>query len=168
VSEVKEPYIDEAHLYNKYEASKMANERNMKEKFEALDKIKKLEVKLASKDSDIEFLNSVIKEREFLNSVHLKTLKELEAEISEKDAEISRLTKHIGENCGLYKCPCCGEEVSKSPGHFKSYSAVEIELTKAKQDLADAVGLLISYRNMAGVERRSELEKFLSKLKGSE
>jgi hypothetical protein len=50
----------------------------------------------------------------------------------------------------------------------EAYDLLSKELTKAKQDLADAVGLLISYRNMAGVERRSELEKFLSQLKGSE
>jgi hypothetical protein len=31
----REPYIDEDHLYRKYESMKMANERNMKEKHEA-------------------------------------------------------------------------------------------------------------------------------------
>lgn len=32
----REPYIDEEHLYNKYQEMKVANERNLAEKFEAL------------------------------------------------------------------------------------------------------------------------------------
>lgn len=39
----RDPYIDEDHLYHKYEMMKMANERNMKEKHQALAKIKQLE-----------------------------------------------------------------------------------------------------------------------------
>ena len=31
----REPYLDEDHLYNKYESMKMANERNMQDKFKA-------------------------------------------------------------------------------------------------------------------------------------
>lgn len=32
----REPYLDEEHLYNKYQEMKAANERNLAEKFEAL------------------------------------------------------------------------------------------------------------------------------------
>jgi len=87
MSEVKEPYIDEDHLYNKYEALKVANERNMKEKFEALDKIKELEVKISDK----------------------------------------------------------GAELSEALAGRDQWRKTHLELTKAKQDLADAVGVIEFY-----------------------
>ena len=40
----REPYLDEDHLYNKYESMKMANERNMREKFDALNELKAIEM----------------------------------------------------------------------------------------------------------------------------
>lgn len=42
MSEVKPVYLDIEHLENMYLQMRMANERNMKEKFEALDKIAQL------------------------------------------------------------------------------------------------------------------------------
>jgi hypothetical protein len=50
----------------------------------------------------------------------------------------------------------------------EAYDLLSKELTKAKQDLADTVKVIESYKNVCGISRRIALEKFLSKLKGSE
>jgi uncharacterized coiled-coil protein SlyX len=116
-------------------------------------RFEELEVKLASKDSDIEFLNSVIKEREFLNSVHLKTLKELEAKLASKDLELTKAKQDLAEAVeviGYYA----------QDHHWNESKAYSERLTISPDDAK-----LLRGQYLVGGLRAT---RFHSKLKGSE
>ena len=76
-SEPREPYLDEDHLYRKYEALKRANDRNMRVKFEWRDEADSLRTELAeAKAGRIEALNAY----EHMVNCHSDRVKELDAE----------------------------------------------------------------------------------------
>lgn len=58
------PYLDENHLYHMYEAARDANERNMAEKFKALNRIAELEAALFNSDTAYEFVIVQLQQQE--------------------------------------------------------------------------------------------------------